>query len=145
MRTLAVVLLMLGQLFAQDQPTPTVKECRANLKQWVLMFQAANEDLACASGGDSPSCPFVPAIRGLDILQLIRVPKHIGACLAVDRHRRYEYWWVLSQTENLIVRRTVFFLISKNEIEDYAEWEAQQRGVVRPTIPEDEPDTVAKE
>jgi hypothetical protein len=67
----------------------------------------------------------------------------VGACLDVDRHHRYEYGWVLSQTENLIVRRTVFFLISKNEIDDYAEWEASQRGVVSP--PEDDsPDTVAR-
>lgn len=62
----------------------------------------------------------------------------------MDRHRRYEYEWVLSQTENLIVRRTVFFLISKDEIQDYGEWEAEQRGVVTPPAKDDGPDTVAR-
>ena len=70
------------------------------------------------------------------------MPDHIEACLAVDRHRRYDYQWVLSQTENLMVRRTAFFLISKHEIEDYAEWEDAQRGITRAPAEDDSPDTV---
>ena len=48
-----------------------------------------------------------------------------------------------SYGENLIVRRTAFYLISKDEIDDYAEWEDVQRGVT-PVLPaNDEPPTVA--
>jgi hypothetical protein len=46
-----------------------------------------------------------------------------------------------SYGENLIVRRTAFYLISKDEIDDYAEWEDAQRGITRV---EDDPDTVAR-
>jgi hypothetical protein len=106
------------------------------------MFRTADQDPACAGG--SPSCPFVPAVRGLDIDRLIYMPDHIEACLAVDRHRRYDYQWVLSQTENLMVRRTAFFLISKHEIEDYAEWEDTQRGITKAPAEDDSPDTVAQ-
>ena len=62
----------------QDQPKPSVKQCRHSLRAWVLMFRAADQDAACADGGSSPSCPFVPAVRGLDIVQLIHVPKYVG-------------------------------------------------------------------
>jgi hypothetical protein len=43
MKRALFVLLMLGQLAAQDaQPTPTVKACRANLKQWIPLFREAS-------------------------------------------------------------------------------------------------------
>jgi hypothetical protein len=101
--------------------------------------------LACAGDGSSPSCPFVPAIRGLDIVKLIHLSGEIEGCLAIDRHRRYDYQWVLSQTENLMMRRIAFYLISKDEMDDYADWEDRQRGIVTPTLKDNEPDTVAKE
>ena len=41
MRTLAIVLLMLGQLAAQGTPAPTIKACRANLKQWIPLFRCS--------------------------------------------------------------------------------------------------------
>jgi hypothetical protein len=43
MKRALFVLLMLGQLAAQDaQPTPTVKACRADLKQWIPLFREAS-------------------------------------------------------------------------------------------------------
>jgi hypothetical protein len=46
MKRALFVLLMLGQvgsLAAQDaQPKPTVKACRANLKQWIPLFREAS-------------------------------------------------------------------------------------------------------
>ncbi|MGA2645758.1 MAG: hypothetical protein ABSF15_13680 [Candidatus Sulfotelmatobacter sp.] len=134
------VLLAASGLTAQEAK-PSRAACRTDLKQWMEMFRTANEDPACASG--SLSCPFVPAVRGLDLNQLVNLPDQIEACLAVDRHRRYDYQWTLSQTENLMVRRTAVYLISKHEIEDYGEWEDTQRGVVTPTDTDD-PDTVAR-
>ena len=143
LRMLAVVLLMLvaSGLLAQDQPKPTRAACRAMLNQYMKMFRTANEDVACASG--SPSCPFSGPVRNLDLDQLADLPDKIEACLDVDRHRRYDYQWALYQTETLIVRRTAFYLISKHETDDFAEWDEIQRGVVTPPDPDD-PDTVAK-
>jgi len=112
------------------------------LNQYRGMFRTANNDPACARG--LPSCPFSGPVRSLDFDQLADLPDHIEACLAVDRHRRYGYQWVLTQTENLIVRRTMFYLISRHETEDYARWDDAQRGVVTPPEEDDEPDTVAR-
>jgi hypothetical protein len=143
-RTLAFVLLVASGLAAQE-PKPARAACKTNLKQWMEMFRTADQDPACADAS-SPSCPFARPIRGLDILQLIHMPDKIEACLAVDRHRRYDYQWVLSQTENLMMRRIAFYLISKDEMDDYAEWEDRQRGIVSTPTPKDNgPNTVAKE
>lgn len=141
MRVVLVLILLVASGTAQAKPSRAA--CRTNLKQWMEMFKAADRDPACAGDGSSPSCPFVPAIRGLDILQLIHMPGEIESCLAVDRHRRYEYQWVLSQTENLMMRRIAFYLIAKDEMDDYAEWEDVQRGVTTPAK-DDSPDTVAQ-
>ena len=71
-RLVALVLLMTASVLnAQDQPT--AKQCRANLKTWVPMFKAAYDDPACKGDG-SPSCPFAPAIRSLNVVQLIHLP-----------------------------------------------------------------------
>jgi hypothetical protein len=43
-----------------------------------------------------------------------------------------------------MMRRIAFYLISKDEMDDYADWEDRQRGI-RPTPKDTEPDTVAKE
>ena len=144
-KVLVLVLLAASGLTAQEAK-PTRAACRTSLKQWVAMFKAANQDAACVGDGSSPSCPFVPAIRGLDILQLIHMPDKIEACSAVDRRHRYDYQWTLSQTENLMMRRIAFYLISKDEMDDFAEWEDVQRGIAStPTAKDNEPDTVAKE
>ncbi|MGA8617994.1 MAG: hypothetical protein WB660_05675 [Candidatus Sulfotelmatobacter sp.] len=141
MRVALVFVLLVASGMAQDQPKPSRAACRTDLKQWMEMFRTANEDPACASG--SPSCPFSGPVRNLDLDQLVNLPDQIEACLAVDRHRRYDYQWTLSQTENLMVRRTAFYLISKHEIEDYAEWEGVMRGIVTPPDTDDS-DTIAK-
>jgi hypothetical protein len=142
-KALVLVLLVASGLAAQEAK-PTRAACRTNLKQWVAMFKAANQDVACAAGS-SPSCPFARPIRGLDILQLIHMPDKIEACSAVDRRHRYDYQWALSQTENLMMRRIAFYLISKDEMDDYAEWEDVQRGIGTSTPKDNGPDTVAKE
>jgi hypothetical protein len=140
-KVLALVLLVASGTAQEAKPTRTAS--RTNLKQWTAMFKAADQDVACAGDRSSPSCPFVPAVRGLDILQLMHMPDKIEGCLAVDRHRRYDYQWVLSQTENLMMRRIAFYLIAKDEIDDYAEWEDVQRGVVTRPDEDDEPLIVA--
>jgi hypothetical protein len=144
-KALVLVLLAASGLAAQEAK-PTRAAWRTNLKQWTARFKAANQDVACVGDGSSPSCPFARPIRGLDILQLIHMPDKIEACSAVDRKHRYDYQWTLSQTENLMMRRIAFYRISKDEMDDYAEWEDVQRGIASTPTPMDNgPDTVAKE
>ena len=141
-RLVALVLLMTASILnAQDQPT--AKQCRANLKTWVPMFKAAYDDPACKGDG-SPSCPFAPAIRSLNVVQLIHLPFEAEACVKADRRHRYDYERVAARAENVLVMRTAYFLKASNRMDDYVEWESQQQE--SPTVPakDDEPPTVAR-
>ena len=97
-------------LAAQDKPT--VKQCKANLNEWVSMFKAAYDDPACRGDG-SPSCPFAAAIRDLDIGRLVHIPFEAEACAKVNRRRRYDYQRVATRAENIVVMRTAYFLKSE--------------------------------
>jgi hypothetical protein len=138
-RIVAMALLMSATvLAAQDQ----AKQCRANLKQWASMFKAAYDDPACKGDG-SPSCPFAPAIRSLNVTELIQMPFEAEACIKTDRRHRYDYERVAARAENILVMRTAYFLKTSNQMEDYVEWESRQR--VGPTAPaaKDDESTVA--
>jgi hypothetical protein len=143
-RALAFVLLMLGQLFAQDPPKPTVRECRANLNRWLPLFHLAFADAACNADG-TPACPFAAGLRTLSTSELLDIPAQAEACIPVDRKRRYEwvYGWVSARAENIVVERTGYFLEDADQMDAYTRWEDKQRGIVPP--PKGGPDTVAKE
>ena len=116
-------------LAAQDKPT--VKQCKANLNEWVTMFKAAYDDPACRGDG-SPSCPFAAAIRDLDIGRLVHIPFEAEACAKVNRRRRYDYQRVATRAENIVVMRTAYFLKSEGQTDLYIEWERSQQRVSSP-------------
>ncbi len=136
------VLLMLGQLFAQDaQPKPlkpTVRECRANLKQWIPLFRDAYGTREC-DGDGTHACPFAAGLRALSTDELLDIPPLAQACIFADRHRK-GYAWVAVRAENVIVMRAGYFFQDTDQMDTYIRWEDRQRGIA----PKDEPDTVAK-
>ena len=142
-RVVAFALVFVASaLFAQDQPKPTVKACRANLKQWIPLFRDAYGSPAC--NGDSPACPFAAGLRTLSTHELLDIPPQAEACIFADRHRK-GYAWVATRAENVIVMRTGYFFQDADIVDDYIRWEEKQRGVSTPAPSNsDEPDTVAK-
>jgi hypothetical protein len=142
---LAVLLLTLGQLFAQDAPKPTVKECRTNLKQWIPLFRDAFASPACnAHDGDgSAACPFAAGLRTMSTDELLDISPLAEAGIAVDRHHK-GYAWSVTRVSNIIVMRATYFLDDTGQLDAYARWEQKQRGI-SPAPHDDDPDTVAKE
>ncbi|MFZ0868347.1 MAG: hypothetical protein WA182_13840 [Candidatus Sulfotelmatobacter sp.] len=142
---LAIVLLTLGQLFAQDAPKPTVKECRANLKQWIPLFRNAFASPACNThdGDGSPACPFAAGLRTMSTDELLDIPPLAEACIAVDRHHK-GYAWSVTRASNIIVMRATYFLDDTGQLDAYARWEQKQRGISPAPSNSDEPDTVSQ-
>jgi hypothetical protein len=81
MRVKVLVLVLLvaaGQLLAQNQP-PTVRECRANLKQWIPLFRDAYATSECDGDGSS-ACPFAAGLRAMSTDELLDIPPLAQAC-----------------------------------------------------------------
>jgi len=133
------VVLATSIVWAQDAQ-PTVKECRAELKEWVPMFTAAYADPVCTGDGTT-SCPFAPPVRALCVGQLTDIAFRAEACVNVDARRRYYYQRVAARAENITVLRTVYFLKAENQLEKYAEWEQSQQQTAKPDS--DEPPSTA--
>ena len=140
MRTLAVILLLLGQLAAQDKPT--VKQCRANLKQWIPLFREAYAAPACDNDG-SPACPFAAGLRTMSTDELLDIPPLAEKCIAVDRHHK-GYAWSVTRASNILVMRATYFLDDTGQLDAYARWEQKQRGISPAPSNSDEPDTVSR-
>jgi hypothetical protein len=141
MKRALFVLLLLGQLAAQDAPKPTVKQCRASLKQWIPLFRDAYATPECDNDG-SPACPFAAGLRTMSTDELLDIPPLAEACIAVDRHHK-GYAWSVTRASNILVMRATYFLDDTGQLDAYARWEQKQRGVNPPK--DDEPDTVARE
>jgi hypothetical protein len=129
--TVSVFVLLVASAGLAAQDKPTVKQCKANLNQWVPMFKAVYEDPACKGDG-SPSCPFAAPVRNLDIGELVHIPFEAEACAKVNRRRRYDYQRVATRAENIVVMRTVYFLKSEDQTDRYIEWERSQQRVSSP-------------
>jgi len=143
-----VVFIASATLVAQDRAKPTVQECKADLSKWVPMFKAAYADSSCAGDG-TPSCPFAPSIKDLNVGQLSYIVARAEACTKADRRRRrYYYQRVATRAENIVVMRTAYFLLSENQTDRYAEWERAQQQMSSPETPtktdSDELPTVGK-
>ena len=112
------------------------------------MFKAAYADSSCA-GDVTPSCPFAPSIKDLNVGQLSYMVARAEACTKADRRRRrYYYQRVATRAENIVVMRTAYFLLSENQTDRYAEWERAQQQMSSPETPtktdSDELPTVGK-
>jgi hypothetical protein len=141
MKRALFVLLMLGQLAAQDAPKPTVKQCRASLKQWIPLFRDAYAAPACDNNG-SPACPFAAGLRTMSTDELLDIPPLAEACIAVDKHHK-GYAWSVTRASNILVMRATYFLDETGQLDAYARWEQKQRGI-SPAPKDDEPDTVSR-
>jgi hypothetical protein len=144
MRTLALILLATS-LFAQDAPPkPTVRECGANLKQWVTMFKTAFENPVCAGDG-THACPFAASLRTFSTDELLDIPPLAEACSAVDKRHAKGYGWAIARVENVLIMRATYFLDDAGQLDAYALWEEKQRGISTPAPSNSgEPDTVAR-
>jgi hypothetical protein len=146
MKRALFVLLMLGQvgsLAAQDaQPKPTVKACRANLKQWIPLFREAYATPEC-NGDGSPACPFAAGLRTMSTDDLLDIPPLAEKCIAVDRHHK-GYAWSVTRASNILVMRATYFLDDTGQLDAYARWEQKQRGISPAPSNSDEPDMVSR-
>jgi len=141
MKRALFVLLLLGQLAAQDAPKPTVKQCRASLKQWIPLFRDAYATPEC-NGDGSPACPFAAGLRAMSTDDLLDIPPLAEACIAVDRHHK-GYAWSVTRASNILVMRATYFLDDTGQLDAFARWEQKQRGI-SPAPKDDEPDTVSR-
>jgi hypothetical protein len=144
MKTLALNLafiLLVASAVAQDQPKPTVRECRAHLRVWLPLFRLAFADTKCNGDGTS-ACPFAAGLRTLSTSELLDIPAQSESCIPVDKKRRFAYGWIATRAENIVVERTGYFLEDADQMDAYDRWEQEQRGIV--PAPKGGPDTVAR-
>ena len=140
MRTLALILLMLGQVCAQDKPTRAA--CRVDLRVWTAAIRSADTNPAC--NDSTVACPFSGELKYSTAHQLMIVPRAAMACTRVDKHHRHVYEWAALRMEHFAVQRVGgFWLLNLPTFQEFLDWEQEQRGAV-PTPVSDELDTVAR-
>lgn len=123
LRTLAFVLLAVSGLVAQDQPKPTVKQCRANLKLW---FQELNEH--AASVNDWKTQQFSTVAGQTSTYDWLARQNELADCsMTVDRPWREEYAKASARIDSLINLRYIAFLLGEGQMKKFGGWEREQQ------------------
>lgn len=121
LRTLAFVLLAVSGLAAQNQPKPTVKQCRADVKAW---YQVLNEHAQSATYEQQ----FSTAAGQTSTYDWLARQNELADCsMTVDRPWREEYAKAIARIDSLINLRYIAFLVGKGQMKEFGGWEKEQQ------------------
>lgn len=123
LRTLAFLLLTVSGLVAQDQPKPTVKQCRADAKAW---YQVLNEH--AASVDDWKTQQFSTAAGQVSTYDWLARQNELAECsMTVDRSHAEKYAKTIARIDSLINLRYIAFLLGEGQMKKFGGWEREQQ------------------